>query len=452
VPLVLAGGLATALLRRYTLVLLLCLVPLNGITLALGRTNVRTDQLVTVLMVVGFGLSAVFVRRRPYLDRPLALIIGLLALNALTTVFVSPSRGYSTTQVLSLTASWAIYAVLVNGLRTIDEADHATGVLLAAMTVAAMVGIVAFASAVAGFPIGMANVEGGINGQAYGAFGTALEPNIFGSMCQSTFVIAAAMLLLGAHPRRRVQLWAVVGVTALGLVVSFTRGAWLGALCGLLATALLAPVVGRRVSLARFALPAVAGALAGVWLWTDDGPAGVYFRYKIDNLVNPQSETATYRLVSYGLAWAQVLQRPIFGWGTFSYAALLAEGSDVKQLGVDHALWISNYLLLILHDTGIVGLLVFGALIVAVMRLGLRTARALTPERPAAAATVVALVASLIGVLVSFLFTSGFSFTYPWALMGLIGAYGRATADTLRMPASLPRATARSAQPAAPTA
>jgi O-antigen ligase len=451
VPLVLAGGLATALLRRYVFVLLLCLVPLNGITLPLGHTNVRTDQLVAVLMVVGLGLSALFARQRPYIDAPLIVIVALLGLNALTTIFVSPARGYSTTQVLSLTATWAIYAVIVNCISTIDEAEGATRLYLVLMTVAAMIGIVAFAAGLAGFPIGMANVEGGpLNGQAYGAFGTAMEPNIFGSMCQSAFVISAAMLLLGAGAGRRAQLWAVVGITGLGLMVSFTRGAWLGALCGLLATAALAPIVGRRISLARLALPTVAGALGCVWLWSDDGPAGVYFRYKINNLVNPQSETATYRLVSYGLAWEQVLQKPIFGWGTFSFAPLLAEGSDVKQLGVDHALWISNYLLLILHDTGIVGLLVFIALIVVVVRVGFRSARALASERPAAAATAIALVASLIGVLVSFLFTSGFNFTYPWVLLGLIGAYGRATADTPRMPARRSRAIAKFAQPAAP--
>ena len=56
------------------------------------------------------------------------------------------------------------------------------------------------------------------------------------------FVAAAAMLLLGA--RRRTLLWGVVVVTGLGLLLSFTRAAWLGALCGLLAAALLAPVVG----------------------------------------------------------------------------------------------------------------------------------------------------------------------------------------------------------------
>jgi O-antigen ligase len=452
VPLVLAGGLATALLRRYALLLLLCLVPLNGITLTIGRTNVRTDQSLAVLMVVGVGLSALFARRRPYIDAPLLWILVLLGLNALTTLFVSPAPGYSVMQVLNLTATWAIYAVIVNCVRTVEEADRLTDIFLVLMAIAAMVGIVAFAAGLAGFPIGMANLEGGplAAGTAYGAFGTAVEPNIFGSMCQSAFVIAAVMLLLGGGDGRRTVRWTVVAVTGLGLLLSFTRAAWLGAICGLLAAAILAPVVGRRISLAPLVLPVVAGALGCVWLWTDDGPVGVFFRYKVDNLVNPQSETATYRLVSYGLAWEQVLQKPIFGWGTFTFSALLAQGSDVKQLGVEHAIWISNYVLLILHDTGIVGLLVFIALIAVVLRLGIRSARALASERPASATTVVALVASLIGLLVSFLASSGFTFTYPWVVIGLIGAYGRATADTRRTPASPPSATPQSAPPAAP--
>jgi putative inorganic carbon (HCO3(-)) transporter len=433
VPLVLAGGLVTALLRRYALLALFCLVPLNGITLPVGHTNVRTDQALGVLMIVGLGLSAAFYRRRLYVDTPLVLIVVLLGLNALATVFVSPAPGYSAMQVLNLTATWAIYAVIVNCVDTVDGADRLTRLFLMLFAAAAVVGIFAFAAGIAGFRTGMANVEGGPldGGQAYGAFGTAVEPNIFGSMCQSAFVVAAAMLLLGV--RRRVLLWAIVVTTGLGLLLSFTRGAWLGAICGLLATALLAPVVGRRISLAPLALPTIAGALGLAWLWTDDGPAGLFFRYKVENLINPQSETASYRLVSYGLAWEQVLQKPVFGWGTFTFAPLLAQGSDVKELGVEHAIWISNYVLLILHDTGIVGLVVFVLLVAAVLRLGLRAARALIGvDRTESAATVVALVASVIGLLISFLATSGVTFTYPWVVIGLIGAYGRAVGASPR--------------------
>lgn len=433
VPLVLAGGVVTALLRPYALLLLMCLVPLNGVVLAVGRTNMRSDQLLDVLMVVGLGLSAIFAGRRLYVDRPLAAIIALLGLNALSTIFVSPAIGYSVTQVLNLTATWAIYAVIVNCVQTVDEADRLTDLVLALLAVAALIGIFAFWAGIAGYKTGMANVEGSPldGGTAYGAFGTAYEPNIFGSMCQSAFVAAGAMLLLGAR-RRRMALWGVVLTTGLGLLLSFTRGAWLGAICGLLVVALLAPVIGRRVSLAPLIAPTVAGALGFVWLWSDEGPAGVFFRYKIQNLLNPQSATASYRLVSYGLAWEQVIQRPIFGWGTFTFAPMLAQGSDVKQLGVEHAIWISNYVLLILHDTGLVGLLVFVLLIAFVLKMGINAARGLVAARPDSAATLIALVASVIGLLVSFLASSGFTFTYPWVVIGLIGAYGRSAVDSPR--------------------
>jgi len=426
VPLALAGGFVTAVLRRYALLLLLCLVPLNGFPLTLGTTNVRADQSLAALMLLGLGLSAVFVRRRLYVDGPLLGIIAMLALNALTTLFVSPALRYSAMQVLNLTATWAVYAVIVNCVETVDASDRLTAIYLGILALAALIGIVAFWAGIAGYPIGMANVTGNPLdiGMPYGAFGTALEPNIFGSMCQSAFVTVATMLLLG---QRRRHLWAILIASGLGLLLSFTRGAWLGAVCGLFAAVVLAPVVGRRIRLAPLALPAIAVSLATVWLWTYDGPAGVFFRYKIQNLVNPQSETASYRLVSYALAWTQVIQKPVFGWGTFTYAALLAQGGDVKELGVEHALWISNYVLLILHDTGIVGLAVFTALIVAVLRVGLRAARSLLATRPGSAVTVVSLMASVIGLLVSFLVGSGFTFTYPWVVIGLIGAYGRST-------------------------
>lgn len=435
-PLVLAGGLVSAVLRPYALLLLLCLVPLNGFPIPIGTTNVRADQTVSALMVIGLGLSAVFLGRRLYVDRPLLALIALLGLNAVTTAFVSPSLRYSAMQVVNLTATWAIYAVIVNCVDSADMADRLTAVFLWILALAALVGIIAFAAGISGYPIGMANVKGSPLdiGQPYGAFGTAVEPNIFGSMCQSAFVVVAAMLLLGQRdeaPFRRHHLWAILVITGLGLLLSFTRGAWVGTVCGLAAVVVLAPLVGRRIRLMPLALPAAATTIGVVWLWTYDGPAGQFFRYKVDNLFNPQSSTAMFRLVSYGLAWTQIVQKPIFGWGTFTYAALLAQGSDVKELGVEHSLWIGNYVLLILHDTGIVGLLVFGVLIWAVVRMGRHAARSLVAARPASAVSVLALVASMSGLLVSFLASSGFTFTYPWVVIGLIGAYGRSTGGSI---------------------
>jgi hypothetical protein len=35
-------------------------------------------------------------------------------------------------------------------------------------------------------------------------------------------------------------------------------------------------------------------------------------------------------------------------------------------------------------------------------------------------------------LLISFLATSGFTFTYPWVVIGLIGAYGRSVGDSPR--------------------
>src|SRR6202044_2052068 len=108
------------------------------------------------LMVIGLGLSALFVGRRLYIDRPLLALMVLLGLNAVTTAFVSPSLGYSATQVVNLTATWAIYAVIVNCVETAEAADRVTAVYLWVMALAAVIGIAAFAAGIAGFPIGMA--------------------------------------------------------------------------------------------------------------------------------------------------------------------------------------------------------------------------------------------------------------------------------------------------------
>jgi hypothetical protein len=107
-----------------------------------------------------------------------------------------------------------------------------------------------------------------------------------------------------------------------------------------------------------------------------------------------------------------------------------------------------------LHDTGVVGLVLWLGLLTSVLRRAVRAVRALRPTDPFAASSVQALTAAVVVLLVAFLSTSGFSLGFSWVLIGLLGAYCR-TRDTAPLvsatvsePAELPESLGEPSLPA----
>src|SRR4029079_7760854 len=154
-----------------------------------------------------------------------------------------------------------------------------------------------------------------------------------------------------------------------GLVLSFTRSAWIGAIVGLLSVA----AVGHRslgLRTKHILVPPLVGVVIVIVLLLLPGSAGTFLRFKLVNLVNLESPTAVLRLLTYSIALKQTLLHPIIGLGTYSFAPLLAEGSDFARFEGWRGLWIGNYLLLALHDTGAIGLLLWAGLIWSIIRRG----------------------------------------------------------------------------------
>ena len=218
----------------------------------------------------------------------------------------------------------------------------------------------------------------------------------------------------------------LAAISAAGMVLSFTRAAWIGAIVGAVCFAVLAA----RTMQIRIRVGRTVAALAGLaalllLLSLPAGIAGEFFRFKLLNLLNLESTTAVLRLTVYAMAFEQTLAHPILGWGTFTFAPLVAQGADFRQFEGWRNLWIGNFLLLGLHDTGIVGLSLWLALIAMILVVAVRAARALSVSDPIGGARTVALTAAVVSLFVSFLSTSGFSFGYTWLLIGLLGAHAR---------------------------
>jgi O-antigen ligase len=293
------------------------------------------------------------------------------------------------------------------------------------------IGVVAFILASAGLDLGGAEVSPAAAErltQAYGAYGVMEEPNIFGSFTGALLVVS--VVLVAALPRDgssateiRLAKW-TAAVSALGLVFSFTRAAWIGAALGLVGC-LFAVGKWTRRGRRRVVVPVAIVVAVGALLMFLPGTTGDLFRFKLLNLVNLQSQTAILRLLTYSLALDQTATHPILGWGTFTFAPLTAQGNDFQQFESWRNFWIGNFALLALHDTGAIGLLLWIGMLWTTISRGARAAVRLRAIDVRTSIHALALVGAVVSLLIPFLTTTGFSLGYPWLLMGLLGAHSQ---------------------------
>ena len=430
--------------RRELVMALPFIVILNGLPLSVGATHLRIDQFSACLLVVPLAVAILSGKRRLRMDATAWWLVALLVSNLMASALNSPARTYSFSQCANLASAWLIHLLLINYLDTREDVAEFLEQCLRGALVASSIGIVAFLLAVAGLPVGGAEVSASAVQhltRPYGAYGTMVEPNIFGSFMGAFVALAVAILAVArpasATPSSRLLRW-TAALSAVGLVLSFTRSAWIGTIVALAFVALM----GRRwlrVRTRYLLMPPLVGLAIVLALLLLPGSAGTFLRFKLGNLVNFGSETAVLRLMTYSLALEQTLRHPLIGLGTFSFAPLLAEGTDFARFDGWRGLWIGNYLLLALHDTGVIGLGLWLGLLWSIVARGLRASRIASESDPALAAQALALTGAVVSLLVAFLATTGFSLGYPWLLIGLLGAHARLAIEGRSIPIASPR-------------
>jgi O-antigen ligase len=397
------------------------LVILNGLSIPIAGVSLRADQLAACVLVIPLAASSLIGTRRLRIDSTTWWLAALLAMNVIASVAHSPALAYSLLQCANLASVWLIYVVVLNGIETRAQIDAFIRRVMWGAIAAGAIGIAAYLLAVIGIDVGGAETSASAATRftdAYGAYGVMVEPNLLGSFAAAHLVLAAALLARGGSMDARLARW-TAGLCAIALVFSFTRAAWIGALAGLAGVGLLrsGPLM-QRIREPRILRPLIVAMAVAVALFFLPGPAGAFFRFKVTNLVNFQTQTGVIRAITYVLALDQTAAHPWIGWGTFTFAPLTAQGADFQQFENWRNLWIGNYALLAVHDTGVVGLGLWIGLLSSILMRGVRAARTL--GAPAFATT-----AAFATLLIPFLATSGFSLGYPWLLAGMLGACAR---------------------------
>lgn len=364
--LVVGGIVMVATLVRPALGILLIVpaVPLGSLQqVSLGPMNVGLTEALVALVLAAWMMQRVSRRPQrltiPSLTVPMLLFLGVMLLSALRSV----SLELSIKEIIKWVEVLALYLLVANELD-----DRWTGALVAVfLTTGAFValhGIYQFL-----FQIGPdAFILFDRFMRAHGAFN---QPNPYGGYLGLTLPLAAGLVLAWFVPRGRRPSWAWLMLAAfsgllmgLALVMSWSRGAWLGFAAALAAMALAlvarsgrATVLGALL-LAAIAYALIAGGLARV-------PPSIVQRFAdfvpyLGTLdirgfeVTDANFAVLERLAHWQAAWSMWTDSPWLGVGIGNWAAAYSRYAlPLWPLDLGHA---HNFYLNIGAEAGVLGL------------------------------------------------------------------------------------------------
>lgn len=383
---------------RVRLTILVVAVSINRFSIQVLGVDVRADQVVPLILAL--CLVAEWQNKRsPHLPSVVPLV-------ALTMLGVAASQIAGTDLVVAgrfavqILTGVILFVVVLQSVRDEQLVRSVTSALLVVASVQGLLGVLAFLNYLAtGNSLG---IDVPLSGLAL-ARGTMFEGNIFGS-----FMAASLLVALGAQLEAKGWFnWRSLAITliAAGLVLSFTRAAWLGFVIGLIFL-----IVGSKQALSsrmRLALYAGSLSLVGVIALTLLPSIGERVEARSETLFDFSSGSGYGRVRLAELAVREWRQEPWIGLGWGSFSGRLPGQSSVRRS------WIPNLSLAILHDTGVLGAIL---LVWALLRtVAFRSRRALLVQAHG-------YVAAFIAVLIAAQATSGFILGLFWFFFGMAGA------------------------------
>jgi hypothetical protein len=333
-------------------------------TFSVGSLALRAEQVAALVALIFLGQMRLRAGDAAWLKPTLAeiLLLAWFVIGIVSSLLSSPDRRLSA-KILALIAICSLGLLLprrlLAGARSAEQMEKVTRLLLLIFATEAAYGTVAYLIHVFGPTIGLTpNPASG----HLSAYGTLWEQNVFGA-----FVAAGAVAWVYLGPSR--FKWAAVGLGACvgGLFDSLTRAAWLAAglaaLLGLGMTSLrrridfrvvgLGGLIGVGVVAATLVVDRVGRFNVQVSRGTGGGGASGFLT-AILNMVDVAGRANQIGPVLNDLGGHFVLGGGIAGY----------EARHVIQGIPQH---LASLPLLVLNDTGLVGLLVFGAFVVAVI-------------------------------------------------------------------------------------
>jgi oligosaccharide repeat unit polymerase len=265
----------------------------------------------------------------------------------------------------------------------------------------------------------------GVEAEQYGAipgiYGTQYEANLFGSYtacCAIMFL--ACFMLSGIKPRRALYGFGFA-VTMLGTIISLARSVFLAFPVAVLFVVWIALRKGQLKL--RKLLPMALGAVLVLLIASPFILGFVRERFStIDPAELATDSTTVNRVVQIAAAVQDVQTHPILGTGTASFQLFFDWNNYIPGMrgeNDDPGGWVSNTPVRILHDTGVVGLIIFigflGSLAAAVYKAG-------HVAGPQTKLVLIALSAGLLLYAITFQATEATILAFTWVHLGLLAA------------------------------
>jgi len=334
------------------------------------------------------------------------LLIAYAALNLFTSLFMSieprQTIKWALQQVLII-LTYFFLRVLIQDRKDLRKAFMA---LLVVGAVAVAYGIICFYSNLLfGTEFGMTI---GQYGDTPAPYGLQYEANLLGS---TSGALSVMMLIMYLYERRR-RFLVGFALAFAGMAISLSRGALGATVIGLGAVAIFGL---RKGLLRRQVVMNVGKATLCALLVVLPAVVPQYTeRFNTMDIGEPAVDPNTLtRIVQVSSAFEEVLKHPVLGGGTSSFQLEFdwqSLGEEWEEQG-----WIGNTEMRVLHDTGIVGLVIFIGFLVSLSRRSKRVLK-LEPNP-----MLIALLASALVYCISFQATEGTLLAFSWVHLGLIG-------------------------------
>lgn len=405
--LALAAFLLTYLRVETALPLLIVATALDRYRFDILGAGLRVEHFVFVGVAIAWALRT---RPKPNalgFTRADLMLAAYLALALVSSVLFSPqlreSLKFWMLMAFGVVLYWLVRAIAA---RT-SEFIRGVQTLVIVGVAASLFGIVAWAAYPLGINLGVQTyaLE---NFVTVSPFGTLFDSNTLGMFAMAATLMQVTLLLDGQFRRWRVWLAAGIVITLVTVALSLTRTAWIGLVFGLLLILLFSPRRRWAIAIGGVALMLVVVALVANSALA--GGSSTLAEFSMARVLT--SKSIFFRLDAYSRAWNDFMLHPILGNGVNVFAQNHLSPAGTRD-------WISNFFLMTLHDTGVVGLIVLMAWLVW---LGYETWKALQRLTGVPRTLLLALSVAYLALFVAYQATTVFWLGFNWVYLGLVRA------------------------------
>jgi putative inorganic carbon (HCO3(-)) transporter len=388
---------------------------------------------IAVVVTLGLWLLSVGLHRRPVTVGPRFLAWPVAVLLVVAWLGVP----FSSDVALAAYNATRLVVLAVLGLYVVNEVGRVDRVVLPAALMVIVQAVVGIGQAVGQRSLGLSALGEHVLSPSLGvsvitardgtrilrAYGLTDHPNILGGLLAFALVIIAGGIAIGSERGRAWRL-PVFAIGAVALLLTFSRGAWLGLLAGLAVLVAMLVVMHARPALRRVGAACVAGVIVVT-------PFVAPYRSALGARTATSGRTATeVRSVDEREALADattdlLVKRPVLGVGIGTLPLAMRTARPAFQFQYQPA---SIVLLDVTAETGLIGGISYLVLLVAPWIVLARERRRWTLELAVASGALAAV--SVVGLFDYYPWSYSAGRIWAWLILGLWAAAYRTARST----------------------